>query len=106
MQSDDERRDEFSRKKQKHDFPRCYSQFINGVVSSDGNVYPCVHYNYQQGVSSNSFGNIYKQTFKEIWEGEKRRRTLKQINPSRDCRLCNRYDNRVNRFINFISSNK
>lgn len=86
-------------------FSKCYAQFINSVVGADGNVYSCVHYYYNQRVSDVSgepIGNIHNQSFKEIWESDKRKRLIEGIDPSKHCNRCNRYDHRANLFINFL----
>ncbi|MBS3078840.1 radical SAM protein [Candidatus Pacearchaeota archaeon] len=105
MQSETERRAELGGTMAKPNFPKCYSQFLNGVVGADGIVYPCVHYYYQKGISGAPFGSLYEQSLREIWEGEVRKRIMRRIVPREDCALCNRYDHRMNRFINFIDSN-
>jgi GTP 3',8-cyclase len=106
MQTKLEREEGLSGKLPKPDFQRCFSQSINGVVGAEGNVYPCVHYYYnQQGngsVSGEAFGNVYEQSFKDIWEGDKRKEVLGRINPEVDCGFCNRYDGRMNKFANFL----
>jgi len=87
-------------------FKNCFAQFLNGVVSADGNVYPCVHFTYNgKTISGQPFGNIRKESFRSIWEGAKRKRMLKMLIPAHDCSLCNRYDHRVNGFINFLNEN-
>lgn len=102
MQNPQERMDELRDKGPKPYFVKCYSQFLNGVVGADGNVYPCVHYYYQRGISGKAFGSLYEQNFREIWEGERRKSIMRQIIPFRDCSLCNRYDYRMNKFMDFI----
>ena len=102
MQSPKERSQELCGNLPKPYFSKCYSQFLNGVVGADGNVYPCVHYYYQKGISGEAFGSLYERSFREIWEGKTRKRIMSQIIPFRDCNFCNRYDHRMNKFIDFI----
>lgn len=78
-------------------YSRCHSTpFFWGYVSSAGDVYSCSVF---LGCKEFLLGNIYEQSFQEIWEGEKRRKNwnfMEDFNASgcRDgCRMdaCNRY---------------
>ncbi|MEK7142451.1 MAG: radical SAM protein [Patescibacteria group bacterium] len=78
-------------------YSKCFSTpFFWGYVSSAGDVYSCSIF---LGDERFLLGNIAKQSFQEIWEGEKRRenwKLMKDFNASgcRDgCRMdaCNRY---------------
>ncbi|MFH1430987.1 MAG: radical SAM protein [Nanoarchaeota archaeon] len=103
MQTKDEREKELSGELPKPTFSRCYAQALNGIIGADGNVYPCVHYYYNKdSIAGQPIGNMHEQTFKEIWEGEKRADIIQRINPQKDCQFCNRYDNRINNLINFL----
>ena len=85
-------------------FPRCYAQLLNGVVSADGNVYPCVHHDYNGDVISGySIGSIKEKKFREIWEDPARKMVIEGITPRKHCEMCNRYDFRMNNFLNAIS---
>lgn len=107
MQTATEQERELTGQLPKPDFPRCYAQFVNGVVGADANVYLCVHYYYNHGksaVSGGPIGNIRAEGFKQIWEGQRRREAIAQTVPSEHCRYCNRYDHRVNMFVNYLDS--
>ena len=78
-------------------YSKCYSTpFFWAYISSVGDVYSCSVF---LGDKRFLLGNIYKQSFQEIWEGEKRRenwKLMKNFDASgcRDgCRMdaCNRY---------------
>ncbi len=60
------------------------------LISSDGEVYPCWRL---WGKKDYSYGNIYKNTFDEIWKGETRKKIENFINtvPPHDdeCSVCN-----------------
>lgn len=78
-------------------YSKCYSTpFFWAYISSVGDVYSCSVF---LGDKEFLLGNIYGQSFQEIWEGEKRRKNWKfmeDFNVSRcrnGCRMdaCNRY---------------
>jgi radical SAM protein with 4Fe4S-binding SPASM domain len=104
MQTEEEGRAELGGKLSYVDFPKCWAHYLNGVIGADGNVYPCVHYYYNKGVSGQPLGNIYQQTFSQIWNNKERIKKISKINPNENCQFCNRFDSRINRFLNFIES--
>ncbi|MBU0930140.1 MAG: radical SAM protein [Nanoarchaeota archaeon] len=107
MQTKEEINSELRGNKPKANFSKCYAHNINAVIGADGNFYPCVHYYYNKGkISGQPLGNIYNQSFKDIWEGETRKRIIENINPVNYCDFCNRYDTRINKFFNFLSKDK
>ena len=74
----------------------CSTPFFWGYISSMGDVYSCSVF---LGDERFLLGNIYKQSFQEIWEGDKRRKNWKLMknfdasNCRNGCRMdaCNRY---------------
>jgi radical SAM protein with 4Fe4S-binding SPASM domain len=67
-------------------------------IDSGGNVWGCSVY---LGDKRFYYGNIYKNSFREIWEGEKRRRSLGWMEKKLDvkqCRLNCRMDE-INRYL-------
>lgn len=46
-------------------------------LDEKGDLYPCIEYS---GNPEFIFGNIYEQTFTEIWEGERRQEVMKLVN--------------------------
>jgi GTP 3',8-cyclase len=78
-------------------YSKCHSTpFFWGYLSSMGDVYSCSVF---LGDERFLLGNIYKQSFQEIWEGDKRRKNwelMKNFDASNcrnGCRMdaCNRY---------------
>lgn len=51
------------------DFSACHILDYVGVLGADGNVYGCCHREY---IPESSYGSIYNQSFKEIWEHKKK----------------------------------
>lgn len=68
----------------------CQGIKFNTLIDSDGEVYACFRY---WGMKDYSYGNIYKNSFEEIWRGEKRKQVEKHTNsvpPENDeCSICN-----------------
>ena len=56
-------------------YPVCLSVFFP-IIEADGKVYHC---SQTRGLDSLELGDLNKQTFKEIWEGEKRKEVIKSI---------------------------
>lgn len=63
----------------------CFDPWTQFMVGSDGGVSPCCH------AHSTIMGNIFKQSFEEIWNGDMYRyfrRTVNTANPPADCLQC------------------
>lgn len=78
------RSNRIKRIKTEKDYPNCLSLSFWAMINERGDVVPCdMFYN-----SQDSYGNLYEQTFKEIWEGSKRKRLLQQIKDRglKDCK--------------------
>ncbi|PIR57615.1 MAG: hypothetical protein COU71_03130, partial [Parcubacteria group bacterium CG10_big_fil_rev_8_21_14_0_10_38_31] len=82
---------------EKEHYDRCHSvPFFWSYITAQGDVYSCSVY---LGDERFKLGNINEQTFKEIWEGEKRRQNwemMKDFDASmcrKGCRMdsCNRF---------------
>lgn len=78
-------------------YKRCLGLQFFAEIVSDGNVYTCGPY---LGNKNFCYGNIYKNTFKEIWNSKERKKNLEfietELNPNKcmtNCRLdeINRY---------------
>ncbi len=79
-------------------YQRCLGLPFWSYIDADGNVWGCSVY---LGDDRFLYGNIYKQSFKEIWEGEKRKKSLKWVEESLDvstCRVNCRMDE-VNKYL-------
>lgn len=76
----------------------CHTHKLLAVVGADGNVYMCSLF---RGNSKFSFGNLYKQSFAQIWRGERRRAIMRSLDIRR-CPPC-RY-NRYNEILEYMLS--
>ncbi|MCK5110901.1 MAG: radical SAM protein [Arcobacteraceae bacterium] len=87
----------YIQKKQPYD--KCYSTpFFWGYIAADGKVFGCSAY---LGNDNFCYGNIYDNSFEEIWESEKRKESYKYIMDKLnidDCRVNCRMDE-VNRYL-------
>lgn len=61
----------------------CYASSITSIISGDGSVYICGRLNIYDWLKP--IGNIRKQSFSEIWNGEERKRQLEMIADKKFC---------------------
>ena len=84
-------------KKQSYD--KCHSTpFFWGYIAADGKVFGCSAY---LGNDEFCYGNIYENSFSQIWESQKRQKSYEYIQNSLDiknCRVNCRMDE-VNRYL-------
>lgn len=66
-------------------YKRCLGLPFFAEIVSDGNVYTCGPY---LGNEKFCYGNIYKNTFTEIWEGKRRKQILHMVETKLDVRKC------------------
>lgn len=77
-------------------YKECYALPFYSFIDSSGSVWPCCILLGNEGMC---FGNIYEQSFYDIWNGEQRKEAIDRIRKtnlglcSKDCRLdaMNRY---------------
>jgi len=84
--------------KEEKTYKRCLGLPFWTYIDSAGNVYSCSAF---LGDKRFCYGNIYKNTFKEIWKGAKRKRILNMFNAELDtskCRKACRLDE-INRYL-------
>ena len=79
-------------------YNQCFSLPFWSYMDSGGNLWGCSAY---LGDERFLYGNIYENSFKEIWEGEKRIRSLEWVEKELDvkqCRVNCRMDE-INRYL-------
>ncbi len=86
----------------KRDYCECYGLPFFTLIEAKGNIIPCnlFHDNLEF-----TYGNLYKNTFSEIWEGEKRKEILKRLKEQgiSECRKGCRLDP-SNRFLHRLKN--
>lgn len=73
-------------------YRQCHGLPFMAHVDAKGNVWPCVAH---LGADGFCYGNIYGQSFEEIWEGRKRQEVMRKLNGmdiNRACREACRLD--------------
>ncbi len=80
-------------------YKQCYGLPFMTHIDAKGNVWPCVAH---IGTEELCYGNINKQTFEEIWEGNNRQKVIQQLNTldiNKVCREACRLDE-INKYLN------
>jgi radical SAM protein with 4Fe4S-binding SPASM domain len=80
------------------DYDRCLALPFWSYIDADGNVWGCSVY---LGDERFLYGNIYEESFQKIWEGKKRRESLRWVEEKLDaskCRVNCRMDE-INRYL-------
>lgn len=88
-------------KKMHHEkcYKQCFGLPFMTHIDAKGNVWPCVAH---IGTEEFCYGNIYEQTFEEIWEGTKRQEIIQKLNVldiNKVCREACRLDE-INKYLN------
>jgi len=81
-------------------YPKCYGLPFFALGDAKGNIIPCNLFYNQEDFT---YGNLYKNSFSEIWKGDKRKNVLKKLDEKgvktcrNGCRLdvMNRYLHRL-----------
>lgn len=79
-------------------YDRCLALPFWAYIDAGGNVYGCFNY---LGDERFNYGNIYDNTFNEIWESEKRKKSLEWVHSemeASECRVNCRMDE-INRYL-------
>jgi GTP 3',8-cyclase len=82
-------------------FKYCEGHFFSPILQANGDVAVCM---YHPNEDEFVFGNIYKNSFEEIWKSEKRSKVIsfvKTIEYKNKCQLCCKL-NEINKLIDFI----
>ena len=87
-------------KKMNHEkcYAQCYGLPFMTHIDSRGNVWPCVAH---IGTTEFCYGNIYEETFEEIWEGNRRQEIMRKLNSldiNKICREACRLDE-INKYL-------
>ena len=84
----------------KRNYRHCYALPFWSYIDASGTVWGCSNY---LGHRDKTFlyGNIYRNTFKEIWQGSKREKSLRIAETELDTRLCriNCRMDEINRYL-------
>lgn len=75
-------------------YKTCYGHQFCPCIGADGEVWIC---NQLRGRDGYSFGNLYRETFKDIWNGGRRQRVIKYLNLSKCPKLCK--NNEINKIL-------
>lgn len=83
-------------------YKKCHGLHFFALIDAPGNIIPC---NLFYGKEKYYYGNLYKNTFSEIWNSEKRKKILEKlykegtINCRENCRL-----DTINRYLHSLKN--
>lgn len=83
-------------------FSSCEAHYFSPILDANGDVKVCI---YHPGDSRFTFGNIYKNSFKEIWESERRKKTVefvRNFDYKNNCQMCCKLWE-LNKLLDFIN---
>jgi radical SAM protein with 4Fe4S-binding SPASM domain len=69
---------------EKRAYRTCYGHALSANLWSDGNVFICPNHESDKDI----IGNIYENSFEEIWHGEKRKKRIQEIDVNKCPRGC------------------
>ena len=81
-------------------FEECMGHALLGVIAANGKMYLCCQL---RGLDQWCIGDLYKNTFNEIWNGQLRKDVVRRINVNR-CPPC-RYT-KYNEFLTYLKSKR
>ncbi|MBC8501297.1 MAG: radical SAM protein [DPANN group archaeon] len=73
---------------------QCFTNPLHTLINSNGDVHLCVFFNH---IKTPSIGNIYTQSFDDIWNSKKHKKIIKMP----DLKLCNIYDCPFHQYNNY-----
>lgn len=81
----------------KRNYEKCLALPFWSYIDASGNIWGCSAY---LGDERFLYGNIYKNTFKEIWKGKRRKQSLEKVESinTTECRVNCRMDN-INKYL-------
>ena len=88
---------------QEKSYRQCLGLPFMTHIDAKGNVWPCVAH---IGTKEFCYGNIYEQSFEEIWEGTRRQKILHQLHKldiNKVCREACRLDE-INRYLDDLKN--
>jgi MoaA/NifB/PqqE/SkfB family radical SAM enzyme len=72
----------------------CYGHQFCPCIGADGEVWIC---SQLRNIEGYSFGNIYRDSFRDIWNGAQRRKVIKNVNLTKCPKLCK--NNEINKIL-------
>jgi radical SAM protein with 4Fe4S-binding SPASM domain len=77
---------------------KCMTSNFWTCIGSNGDLYPCGH---SVDRETDTFGNILKEDFPDIWNSEKRKQVQENL-PGEKCTICSPFSLSVNEFGTFL----
>jgi MoaA/NifB/PqqE/SkfB family radical SAM enzyme len=91
---------------QKKTYTKCRSAELRTLITPSG-CYVCPYF---RGENSKKIGDLRFESLEEMWNGDKRKKVMKELNPSKDCEnlhcIRNETNIEVEKIIDFIKSKK
>ena len=84
------------------DFRSCEGHFFEPILTASGEVKVCTYHPENDDLG---FGNVYENSFVEIWGSEKRKRAIehvRKINYKKECQVCCKLSE-PNKLIDFLT---
>lgn len=96
------RKNTIERIQEGNNYPECYGLSFISLIDSKGNILPC---NIFYGQEEFTYGNLYENSFEEIWKSSKRKEVIKKLKDvgTKSCRNGCRCD-AGNRYLHRIKN--